>query len=243
MEDHSTLITFLVIATLTFLALFIRARMLLKKQRKIANELVKNRDALIKEREVLINKLELERLKFQVTPHSLRNTLNVVKYYTETANLAIERLTSVLDYSLYDSSADTISLKEEVRFTENFHNLMKLRTSDLVQKKFSDNVSVDTRSGSMLIPPMITAHFLENAYKHGEIEGEGIICISLDFVGDELVYRVENTVRKDVNPNGAKGGIGLTNMQKRLDILFKGKYSLLHNLEGNIYKAELKLKR
>ena len=242
MEDHSTLITFLVITSVTFIGLFIRSRMLLKKQRKIANELVQNRDALIREREVLINKLELERLKFQITPHSLRNTLNVVKYFTETANMAIDRLTSVLDYSLYDSSVDTISLKEEVKFAESFHKLMKIRTSDLVQKNFVNNVSDNPKSATMLIPPMITAHFLENAYKHGEIVNEGVINILMDIVGDELVYRVENTLRKDVNPQPGKGGIGLTNMRKRLDILFKGKYSLVTMPEGNLYKAELKIK-
>jgi LytS/YehU family sensor histidine kinase len=236
------LVVFLSIASLTLLVLFIRVRILLKKQREIANGLVKKRDALIKERDVLINRLELEKLKFQITPHSLRNTLNVVKYFTETANLAIDRLTGVLDYSLYDSNADTISLQEEIKFAENFHKLMKIRTSDLVTKSFSEKVTTNPKSVSCLIPPMITAHFIENAYKHGELVQEGRIDIAFDIVNNELVYIVENTLRNGINPENEKGGIGLTNMRKRLDILFKDRYSLVTGPEGKIYRAVLKIK-
>lgn len=143
-------------------------------------------------------------MKFQITPHSLRNTLNVVKYFTETANLAIDRLTGVLDYSLYDSNADTISLQEEIKFAENFHKLMKIRTSDLVTKSFSEKVTTNPKSVSSLIPPMITAHFIENAYKHGELVQEGRIDISFDIVNDELIYIVENTLRIGVNPRTKK---------------------------------------
>ena len=236
------LVVFLTIAAITLLVLFIRTRILLKKQRGIANGLIKKRDALIKERDVLINKLELEKLKFQVTPHSLRNTLNVVKYFTETANLAIDRLTGVLDYSLYDSNADTIVLREEIKFAENFHKLMKIRTSDLVAKNFSDKVTGHPKSATALIPPMITAHFIENAYKHGEIVQEGIIDISFDIVNDEFIYKVENTLKTGVNSQPEKGGIGLTNMRKRLDILFKDRYTLTTAPEGGVYKSVLKIK-
>ena len=57
---------------------------------------------------------------FQITLDSLRNTLNVVEYFTEIAHLAIDKLACLFDYSLYESCADTISLQEEIKFAEIF---------------------------------------------------------------------------------------------------------------------------
>ncbi len=233
---------FLLITSLFFLVLFIRANSLLKKQRKIANDLVNNRENLLKERDALINKLELESLKFQVSPHSLRNTLNVVKYYTETSNLAIGRLTNVLDYLLYESAADSIPLKDEVKFLKNFHDLMKIRTSELTMTKFNDNISDDPRIEKLSVPPMLTAYFLENAYKHGELTKEGEITVSLSFTKDEFVYVVENTMREEKTNANVKGGIGLKNMKKRLDIIYKDSYSFETVTEGDVYRSELKIK-
>jgi LytS/YehU family sensor histidine kinase len=242
MGDKSDLVVFLAITTVTLLVLFVRARMMLKKQRKVTNDLVRKRDDLIKERDKLIHKLELDSLKFQVSPHSLRNTLNVVKYYTETANLAVSRLTNVLDYLLYESSVDTILLPEEIKFAKNFHDLMKIRTSELVQTSFNDNASVHEKSQSFRVPPMITAYFLENAYKHGDLVNESLIEVLINIDADTLVYRVENSIKTELNPGFQKGGIGLLNMRKRLDILFKDKYSLATGAVDNKYIAELKIK-
>lgn len=225
------------------LAFFLwRSRIRLRKELQNAKELVKNKEALVSERDKLIHKLELESLKFQVSPHSLRNTLNVVKYYTETSNMAIGRLTNVLDFLLYESTADSISLKDELRFIKNFHDLMKIRTSELVITKFNDNISGNELIERLQVPPMITAYYLENAYKHGELAREGIINISLSFDDGDLVYIVENTIRHEVQPETSKGGIGLKNMHRRLDILYKDRYILTTNVEDNLYHAELRIK-
>ena len=232
---------FLLITTAIFAVLFARAWLLIKKQRKVSNDLVKNRDALITERDKLIHKLELESLKFQVSPHSLRNTLNVVKYYTETANLAIGRLTNVLDFLLYESGVDEIALKDELRFVRNFHELMKIRTSELVVSRFNENISGQTAIENLHVPPMITAYFLENAYKHGELAREGVINVNISFEKNTLVYIVENTIRAEAVSPGMKGGIGLKNMKKRLDILYNGRYVLNTENNNNLYRAELRI--
>jgi LytS/YehU family sensor histidine kinase len=239
---HDSLIYLLGATTLVFGGLFLRARSVLKKQRKVTNELVKKREALISERDTLIHKLELESLKFQVSPHSLRNTLNVVKYYTETSNMAIGRLTNVLDFLLYESTADSISLKDELKFIKNFHDLMKIRTSELVITKFYENLSQHPKVETLRVPPMITAYYLENAYKHGELAREGMININLTLEEDELVYTVENTIRSSAPGELQKGGIGLNNMRRRLDILYKDRYSENCRQEDNIYIAELRIK-
>lgn len=239
---HDSLIYLFGATTLVFGGLFLRARSVLKKQRKVTNELVKKREALISERDTLIHKLELESLKFQVSPHSLRNTLNVVKYYTETSNMAIGRLTNVLDFLLYESTADSISLKDELKFIKNFHDLMKIRTSELVITKFYENLSQHPKVETLRVPPMITAYYLENAYKHGELAREGMININLILEEDELVYTVENTIRSSAPGEPQKGGIGLNNMRRRLDILYKDRYSENCRQEDNIYIAELRIK-
>lgn len=233
---------FLTVTTIIFAGLYIRFNVLLKKQRKVSNSLIKNRDDLLVERDKLINKLELESLKFQVSPHSLRNTLNVVKYYTETANLAVGRLTNVLDFLLYESGVDSLPLKEEVKFIKNFHELMKIRTTELVSTKFTDQVSDVPLTEKLMVPPMITAYFLENAYKHGELTRDGIININLYYDEDELIYEVENTMRQEPKDENVKGGIGLKNMKKRLDILYKDRYTLVTEPDGDIYHAKLKIK-
>lgn len=232
----------LIICVLVLAFFLWRSKQRLKKQLDVANKLAKNREELVAERDKLIHKLELESLKFQVSPHSLRNTLNVVKYYTETSNMAIGRLTNVLDFLLYESTADSIPLKDELKFIRNFHDLMKIRTSELVVTTFSDGITGNETVEKLPVPPMITAYFLENAYKHGELAREGFIRISLSFEDGELIYLVENTMKSETVSEGVKGGIGLKNMRRRLDILYKDRYSFVTEPEDNIYKAELRIK-
>lgn len=183
---------------------------------------------------------ELHYLKSQIHPHFLFNTLNTIygmaiKQSEQTPELIL-RLSNLLDYILYQVSKPRVSLKEEVLHIEEYIELEKIR--------FKDTLKVSLRSDdiddSIEIAPMLLIPFVENAFKHGTIvEGYLKIDIRINIIGDELLFRISNTT--DPQSEKVKGGIGLENIRKRLDLHYQGNYELKHTLDKNIFNVEFKI--
>ncbi len=185
-------------------------------------------------------KLKSESLRFQLTPHAFRNTLSSLKYFTTMADKAVNHLSDVLDYLLYESKSDVVTIRQELIFLEEFVDLYKMRINNINAVSFNHSIS-DTHPlfNKAVLPPLITAYFIENAFKHGDLEGDKTLSINIEIVGNEFVYIVKNRVNN--NKEIKKGGIGQKNIAERLDILFNGKYKLNYELKDNYYISTLKL--
>jgi sensor histidine kinase YesM len=209
-----------------------------KQLEKDKENLTKN----LKKQEEAYNKLKAESLKFQLNPHAFRGTLSTLKYFTSTANQAVEHISEVLDYILYDSSEKIVSISKEVAFLEEYISLHKLKHAHLNAIKFKNEIDESNKLYTMpLIPPLVTAYFIENAFKHGELSKEDSLIVSLRIENDEFHYKVINTMQME-SANKEKGGIGLRNMKERLDLLCNGKYTLTFDKQMDKHIASLKLK-
>jgi uncharacterized membrane protein YczE len=126
-----------------------------------------NEEKLRKDVEKEHLKTNLALLRHQVSPHFFMNTLNnihaLVEMDAQKAQDAIERLSTLMRYLLYDSSQNTIELKKEIEFIKSFVSLMQLRHSDEVEVK----IVVPAQIPDTKIPPMLFISLLENAFKHG----------------------------------------------------------------------------
>ncbi|MBC3846298.1 sensor histidine kinase [Winogradskyella echinorum] len=187
---------------------------------------------------------ELKLLKSQISPHFLFNTLNniygLAYLRDERAAEMISKLSKLLRYLLYDCDQPKVLLTKEKELIEHYLSIQLLKHED------SQNVDFYHAgiTNNHMIAPMILINFIENCFKHSDLETnpEGWIKISLEVDKNELVFSTENTYKETVEETAKKQmGIGLTNSLK----LLKANYPLKHDVEitkeHQIYQLNLKI--
>ncbi|MES1222329.1 MAG: histidine kinase, partial [Bacteroidota bacterium] len=171
---------------------------------------------------------ELSFLKAQIHPHFFFNTLNNIYVLTEVdpkvAGEAIHQLSKMMRYLLYDTQQGQNMLSQEIAFVKNYISLMKLRITDVV----TINLKTPDNLQDMPLAPVLFLPFVENAFKHGVSATEqSYIDIIICQKNKTLELTVNNSIRKDNSISlENKGGIGLVNTRRRLDLLYPGKYKL-----------------
>jgi two-component system LytT family sensor kinase len=188
--------------------------------------------------EKLIN--ELNFLKSQINPHFFFNTLNniysLVYQKSDAAPEAVLKLAEIMRYMLYEGNTEKVDLLRELKYLESYVDLQKLRYSGQTFVKFETLGHVNGQQ----IAPMLLINLVENAFKHGDLQNhEHPLTISVHVSGDNVQFDVENK-KTDRNKDEA-GGIGMTNMQRRLNLLYPGQHSLVITDETDHYCCELKL--
>ena len=170
---------------------------------------------------------EMDYLKYQINPHFFMNTLNnihaLIDIDSEVAKSSVIELSKMMRYVFYDSEKTHTNLWQEVQFVENYISLMRIRyMSDVdvrvdVQKPLPTNAKV---------PPLLIIVFVENAFKHGvSYNRPSFVHIRLHCEDGKAVCEVRNSRHKNMQVE--KGGVGLENVRKRLDLLFGKDYELL----------------
>ncbi len=173
---------------------------------------------------------ELKFLKAQVHPHFLFNTLNNLYALTlkksENAPEIVLKLSDLLNYMLYECNTDKVPLKKEIELVQNYVALEKLRYGDRLDVSF--NVKADVKD--IAIAPMFILPFVENSFKHG-VSGEtenAWVSIDLQVKEGHLTLKVDNSKSNGETKDEReyREGIGLTNVKRRLELLYEGRYEL-----------------
>jgi LytS/YehU family sensor histidine kinase len=192
--------------------------------------------------------LELSFLKAQVHPHFFFNTLNnlysLTLHKSDRAPEVVLKLSSLMSYMLYDSGASYVLLDKEIANLENYIALEQLRFGNRLSLTFEKEVNP---TGSIRIPPLLLLTFVENSFKHGmsQTVGDGRIDIALRANQRELLFRIDNSIGElrpssesrpsdelrlsaEPRPSGDSSpyGLGLTNVIRRLDLLYGSSYRL-----------------
>lgn len=202
----------------------------------------KNSQALMKEK----MEAELNYLKAQVHPHFLFNTLNNLYSLTlqksDAAPNIVLKLSELISYMLYDSQANSIALQKEIEHVQNYITLEKLRYGNRLDVSFNVSGNTDRRQ----IAPLLLVPFVENAFKHGasnEIKNAWI-TIDLKIKDRMLIVKVENSKSNGMiahDRQSYRNGIGLRNVQRRLDLLYPGNHELNIEDDSAHYAVDLKL--
>jgi LytS/YehU family sensor histidine kinase len=186
---------------------------------------------------------ELVYLKTQINPHFLFNTLNNIHtlVYTQapSAPEAVMRLSSLMRYMLYESNAATVPLTTELDYLKDYIGLQQLRYKVSPVVNFSTEGNVE----SCHVAPLLFIHLLENAYKHSPAKLEpGSIKVKITVKENELFFTSQNPVaNKTDNSLEEPGGIGLTNVQKRLQLLYPNQHQLQIKKNEDLFTVELKI--
>jgi two-component system LytT family sensor kinase len=187
---------------------------------------------------------ELDFLKAQINPHALFNSLNTIYGHIDRNNQVARNIllqfSGLLRYQLYDCSAEKISLEKEIEYIKNYVLFRQLRKEeDLIV-----NLEVGCIEGNLKIAPLLLVVLIENAFKFLSATDQGInkICIKLFTNGTVLHGVFFNTIaspKLTPKPLMEPGGIGLTNLKRRLDLLYADKYELTMEAESQHYQANL----
>lgn len=230
-----------VIGSICVLALVLAAlawqRYLLEKKR--STELQNS----YKELEKKLNVLELETIKYKLNPHLFKNTLNSIQSHAYQTYYAIDKLANVLDYILYESDRQFVSMKEEIDFATNLIEVNKIKISPLFDVRLKINIA-DTEPlfAKPLLAPLITVDLIENAFKHADLQSpDSFISIVFELKENIFILTVSNKISGGHTLKKEKSGIGIENFKKRLEILYKGNYKLNHFVENDVYIAHLKI--
>jgi LytS/YehU family sensor histidine kinase len=198
-----------------------------------------------------VQKLELENLhselsflKMQISPHFLFNTLNnilaLIDENKELAKESVQQLSKLLRSIIYDSEVDSVPIKQEAEFLTNYSNLMRLRYGP--ELKF--NLETDLNEPEAPIAPLLLIPMLENVFKHGigSLAEDSSINIKITSKNGKIIFESENTYFPKTHQDKSGSGIGITNMQKRLDLLYEKRHSYDCKIAGGKYITKLELK-
>ena len=176
----------------------------------------------------------LESLRYQINPHFFMNTLNnihaLVDIDPEKAKESIEEFSKMMRILLYDGDAPTIPLAKELDFVEHFISLMRLRYPE--ESVRIETVFPEDRSG--VVPPLVMASFVENAFKHGvSYSSDSFISIKVERQEEKIVFLCSNS--SHASEGDDRHGIGLENIRKRLNLLYGKAYTLSIDQEEGRY--------
>ena len=186
-------------------------------------------------------KQQLEYLKYQINPHFFMNTLNnihaLVDIDPEKAKTTILELSKLMRFVLYEGNKARVPLDREISFVQNYITLMKIRYTDKVRITF---LTPDTLP-SKEVPPLIFITFVENAFKHGvTYQQESFIQVEFRMEQpDHLTFICRNSRIEREKNNGKEGGVGLTNVRQRLELIYGNRFILDIKDESNQYLVNL----
>lgn len=198
----------------------------------------------IKEKETENLKTELSFLRSQVSPHFMFNVLNnmvaLARKKSDLLEPSLIKLSSLLRYMLYETDEDKVLLEKEVDYLKSF--------IELQAQRFGKNVDIHANfepvTDGFMIEPMLLIPFVENAFKHGTgLVAKAQIDIRLEMENNQLNFSVHNRYNETTEWEKDKtSGIGLTNVKRRLNLLYPNSHSLQITKEDGWFSVLLKLK-
>ncbi len=189
---------------------------------------------------MLQRELELARIKSQINPHLLFNTLNTIYAMVEInpaeAQKAIHHLSSILRYSLYNITT-LVHLEKELEFIEKYCALIKMRLGSRL------NLEMDIDAGKMgktEVAPLMLINAVENAMKYGAVMGEPIKIMFRADVG-VLSAEISNSYHPAERARNEGAHIGLRNMRRRLELLYGGRHTIDISDTGSRYVVKCRI--
>lgn len=188
-------------------------------------------------------KTELSFLRSQVSPHFMFNVLNnmvaLARKKSELLEPSLIQLSSLLRYMLYETDEEKVPLQKEIEYLHSYIDLQQQRFG----KKLVVNVDFVPAGNACEIEPMLLIPFVENAFKHGTgIVENPQIDIELRAKNQLLQFSVRNRYNSQSTEIKDKtSGIGLTNVQRRLNLLYGNNHTLLITKKDGWFITSLQL--
>jgi len=185
---------------------------------------------------------ELEFLKGQLNPHFFFNSINTlygsIDAGNEKARSILLKLSDMLRYQLYECATEQVPLEKEINYIRNFVDLQQLRTSE----RLKVTLTIDETISSLTVPPLLLAPLVENAFKHISKfrKEENWITITLNLSQNKIHFAIQNSYEENnSNQLPTASGIGLINIQRRLELIYGGKAELKIGRKSPVFAVNL----
>ena len=209
---------------------------------QMINDRIKT-ERIVKEKETENLKTELSFLRSQVSPHFMFNVLNnmvaLARKRSDELEPSLIKLSSLMRYMLYETDEDKVALEKEIDYLQSY--------IDLQQQRFGKSVKVNVlfqKDGmNYSIEPMLLIPFVENAFKHGTgMIDDAQIDIDLTVKNGLLQFFVRNKFNgQTVEVKDKTSGIGLNNVERRLNLLYNDHHKVLINKKDDWFTVSLQL--
>ncbi|SMC71976.1 sensor histidine kinase [Pedobacter nyackensis] len=184
--------------------------------------------------------MELQFLKSQLNPHFLFNSLNniysLAYQKSDKTPDAILKLSEIMRYMIYESNDSWVSLRKEITYVQSYIELQKLRFKDGAAVEFTLHGEIDDQQ----VVPLILISFVENAFKHG-VANDPKDPIRINIIANQKIINFSVTNKKSKYNKDAMGGVGLNNVERRLQLLYPDRYKLNIVNSATHYTTELML--
>ena len=189
-------------------------------------------------------KAELEFLKSQINPHFLFNSLNSIfgtidKRNSEARTLLL-KFSDVLRYQLYECADNYVEIEREIESLKSYVEIQKMRKSE----KTSVKLEVSGSFNGNKIAPLLLIPFVENAFKYvsSHRSKENFIRIEITGEPDSVRFKCVNTIDNlQTEDLVTSNGIGVSNVQRRLELLYPERHRLVIETDGDYFKIDLNL--
>jgi two-component system, LytTR family, sensor kinase len=189
-------------------------------------------------------KNELDYLKAQINPHALFNSLNTIYGHIDKTNQVARNIllqfSELLRYQLYDCGAEKVNLGEEMEYIKNYIAFQRLRKDE----KLMVNFQIGDIDNGLKIAPLLLVVLIENAFKFVSSfsDKENKICIKIGTRANILYSSFINTKELQQASNTKNSnGIGISNLKRRLELLYNNKYELTTNMDKDYYETHLNI--
>lgn len=187
---------------------------------------------------------ELTNLRAQINPHFLLNTLNniyaLIAIDGDKAQHAVEELSKLLRYVLYDNQNAYVPLGKEAAFISNYISLMRMRITGGVKVTTDIDISPNDETP---VAPLLFISLIENAFKHGiSSTGTGFINIKLTRQDNCVTCAIANSYYPKRDNDKSGSGIGLEQVARRLELMYPGRHEWHRGVgKDNIYFSVIKI--
>ena len=184
---------------------------------------------------------QLQLLKAQVHPHFLFNTLNNIYSYTQkvspTGSTLVMGLSDLLRYILHEGSKPIVPLDKELKMIDDYMLLEQIRYGD----RLDINKELPGETKGLTIAPLLLLPFVENCFKHGtsQMLEQAWIRLAIDIDGNTLKMTLINAKVPAKDEEKPVSGIGISNVRKRLELLYPGKHELTIREEEDVFIVKL----
>jgi LytS/YehU family sensor histidine kinase len=189
---------------------------------------------------------ELQLLKAQLNPHFLFNTFNnlyvLALQKSDKTPAIISRMSDLFHYILYECNATEVPVSKEIKLIEDYIQLEELRYTDRLSITFEKDID----NPDCLIPPMLLYTFIENCFKHGSSPDPGSPWIKLliRVRNNSFEFEASNSIPPaNWNDNEIKGGVGLSNIKRRLELIYPKNHQLDIRKENGIFFIRLLIQK
>lgn len=186
---------------------------------------------------------EIKLLKGQLHPHFLFNSLNniysLALLKSDLTADSILKLTELLDYLVYWAGKEKVALTKEIQLLNNYVELEKLRYDE----KLKVNLQIDAANEALRVTPLMLLPFAENCFKHGGIGKNGYFEIDIKLKANrkKLLFSIKNTKKINDRKKRLQGGLGLQNIQKRLQLVYPKRHRLHIQDQADYYEILLEI--